>query len=177
MQGRGYCECGCGERTSLAKETATAKGWVKGQPVRFVVGHNARRYFGPEYIEDPATGCWEWQHRREGGYGKVNGGSDKGSRSAHLVYYERLVGSVPEGLELDHLCRNRCCVNPEHLEPVPHVVNSRRGSQTKLTAEQVAEIRASPLSTRAIAPMYGVHHVTISAIRRGYRWAKATEEA
>ena len=54
---------------------------------------------------------------------------------AHRVYYERHVGPVPEGLELDHLCRNPGCVNPEHLEPVTHAENIRRGYQAKRERE------------------------------------------
>ena len=49
-------------------------------------------------------------------------------------------GPVPEGLELDHLCRIRHCVNPDHVEPVTCAVNVRRGDLTKLTEEQVRSI-------------------------------------
>lgn len=50
---------------------------------------------------------------------------------AHRLEWEKINGPVPEGLELDHLCRNRWCVNPDHLEPVTHQENIRRGSQRK----------------------------------------------
>lgn len=46
---------------------------------------------------------------------------------AHRVAYEEIMGPVPEGLELDHLCRTRSCVNPSHLEPVTHRENMNRG--------------------------------------------------
>lgn len=66
--------------------------------------------------------CWLWTAPcdREG-YGRFAG------RNAHRVAYEALVGPVPHGLELDHLCRVRECCNPSHLEPVTHAENVRRG--------------------------------------------------
>lgn len=65
--------------------------------------------------------CWTVPVAAGSRYGYVCG------RTAHRVVYETVVGPVPEGLELDHLCRNRGCVNPAHLEPVTHQENMRRG--------------------------------------------------
>jgi hypothetical protein len=72
-------------------------------------------------------GCWVWQGGR-GGYGLTYGTFFNGSRTvrAHRWAYEHWVGPIPNGLELDHLCRVRLCVNPKHLEPVTHDENSRR---------------------------------------------------
>lgn len=71
--------------------------------------------------------CWEWTgYRDPDGYGKV--GKDGHDRKASRVVYEALCGPIPETLELDHLCRNRSCVNPLHLEPVTHLVNVARGN-------------------------------------------------
>ena len=70
--------------------------------------------------------CWNWQKFiDEDGYGhfKVN----KRSAGAHRWSYEYHSGPIPNGLEIDHLCRNRACVNPLHLEPVTPLVNTRRG--------------------------------------------------
>jgi len=70
------------------------------------------------------SGCWEWDKPVAGigGYGRLFVGSrSDGSRRlrmAHIVSYEVFVGPVPAGLQLDHLCRNRACVNPDHLEAV-----------------------------------------------------------
>ena len=76
------------------------------------------------------TGCWEWTGGRTyHGYARVYpDGRSKPSISAHVWFYERLVGKVPPGMELDHLCRNRICVNPAHMEVVTHKVNTLRGN-------------------------------------------------
>jgi hypothetical protein len=75
---------------------------------------------------DPVTGCWEWQARRHRGYGTF---WLKGSRFAHRVSWELLVGPIPEGLTIDHLCRNKGCVRPDHLEPVPATLNTSRSHE------------------------------------------------
>lgn len=70
--------------------------------------------------------CWEWTAATAGdGYGTFR--SHNRMEGAHRVAYELIVGSIPQGLEIDHLCRNPICVNPQHLEPVTHKVNLLRG--------------------------------------------------
>jgi len=71
------------------------------------------------------SGCWIWTGSTQwNGYGSV---SWKGARRvAHRVSYELLAGPIPKGLQLDHLCRVRGCVNPQHLEPVTNKENVRR---------------------------------------------------
>lgn len=71
--------------------------------------------------------CWPW-------LGTINPGDGYGcisflcrKKTAHRVVYEMSVGPIPAGLQIDHLCRNRSCVNPAHLEPVTHTENIRRG--------------------------------------------------
>lgn len=73
-----------------------------------------------------AKGCWTWQGgTMPSGYGRMN--YKRTHVLAHRVAYELIVGPVPVGLQLDHLCRHRNCVNPAHLEPVTQSVNLRRG--------------------------------------------------
>ena len=73
--------------------------------------------------------CWQWTGRPEGcGYGQIRAGGVK--KMAHRVAYELLVGEIPTGLEVDHLCHNRTCVNPKHLRLQDRQQNcqNRRGS-------------------------------------------------
>lgn len=73
------------------------------------------------------NGCWEWTgDRRPGGYGRIWFGR-KRVETSHRYVYTELVGPIPEGLVLDHLCRNRICCNPAHLEPVSPAENNLRG--------------------------------------------------
>ena len=76
--------------------------------------------------------CWIWTASKDKhGYGQIGMSSrtygTKRPHKAYRVAYELLVGPVPVGLEIDHLCRNPSCVNPDHLEAVSHKENMRRG--------------------------------------------------
>lgn len=75
------------------------------------------------------AGCWFWNGELHyGGYGRAASPSNRRkSVQTHRFVFECLVGPIPEGLELDHLCRVRRCCNPEHLEPVTHRENMLRG--------------------------------------------------
>lgn len=71
--------------------------------------------------------------------------------NAHRVGYELYVGKIPDGLMLDHLCRNRCCVNPKHLEPVTNLENVRRG----IAAQRNREIRLAMTHCKRGHPLSG----------------------
>lgn len=220
---RGYCACGCGERTNIARQTDRRSGEAKGEPRRFKRGHHFRleKYgatpavSGPprlcacgcgqetrptdsnrpdrdlvrgeyarwvrghhakklvpwyaRYEVEEETGCWVWTGAVGAeGYGVA--WIDKSNRIAHRAMYERQRGPIPQGLQLDHLCRNRACVNPSHLESVTAAVNVQRGATTKLTPRQVIEIRKSDLSNLQTARTYGISLGHVSAIRLGRVW-------
>jgi len=81
-------------------------------------------------IEDKFTigdACWDWTAAKTaGGYGELT--VDSQMTYAHRFVYELQVGPIPDGLEIDHLCRNKGCVRPDHLEPVTHQENGRRAA-------------------------------------------------
>lgn len=84
--------------------------------------------FRSKYVQN-INGCWEWQgFRMRLGYGQFGGKSAGKHRMlyAHRVSWTWANGPIPDGLTLDHLCRNPCCVNPAHLEPVTNAENARR---------------------------------------------------
>lgn len=126
---------------------------------------------------DEDTGCWIWTGScTSSGYGQFPIGAKK-KYKAHRWGYELLVGPIPEGLVLDHLCRNIKCVNPEHLEPVTQAENLARGANRwvlqrrsgkcmrghDLTDDNVYVVPAKP-NSRAC--------VTCTRERRKQRWLR-----
>ena len=83
-------------------------------------------------MPEPNSGCWLWLGSIDDcGYGKMRGGrDDPGESLAHRVSFKFHVGPIPDGLELDHKCRTRCCVNPYHLRAVTHAVNVAESDRT-----------------------------------------------
>lgn len=109
--------------------------WIPGLPERIA----------DKIVPEPNSGCWLWTGSGNGkGYGQVHWSG--GNYRAHRLVYEMLRGPIPEGSHIDHLCRVRCCVNPDHLEPVTHQENVRRGSRTTMTHC----LRGHPLSGRNV---------------------------
>ena len=86
-------------------------------------------------VEKNLVDCWIWKlSHSKLGYGRIN---YLGKASyAHRVSYMIYKGPIPKGLELDHKCRNRSCVNPDHLEPITHTENVRRGARGVLNPQR-----------------------------------------
>lgn len=94
------------------------------------------------------TPCWEWEGRVAAvGYGRVK--ADGEWQYAHRVSYEVFIGPIPEGLVIDHLCRNTTCVNPLHLEPVEQGENVLRGnSPNAINARKTHCVRGHPFDKK-----------------------------
>lgn len=127
------------------------------------------------YIVNPDTGCWDWQGACSwNGYGRIK--RDGRLQWAHRWFYIEKYGEYPQGKDLDHLCRNIKCVNPDHLEVVSKAENQRRGDAVRLSWEAVDYIRANHLSRdpefgqRALGRLFGVSHSTIQKVLDQTSW-------
>jgi hypothetical protein len=172
----GFCECGCGQRTKISPKSDAPKGYVKGEPRRFIRGHSTRivgkRWTLDERsytVEDRGyeTPCWIWKGKpNQDGYG-IYSRADGGTTLAHRRMWEHLHDSIPAGLQIDHLCRVRICVNPSHMELVTLQENIKRGQVVKIPAETIDAIRCSAESSGILALRHGIHPGTVWRIRTG----------
>lgn len=119
------CACGCGARTSTVR-------------TEYILGHRppakspSQRLW--EKIDKRGSGeCWPWMaHVHRNGYATFIPQNKDGVRvMVHRYAYEELVGPIPDGLTIDHLCKNRACCNPAHMEPVTQGENAIRGGGAK----------------------------------------------
>ena len=95
-------------------------------------------------------GCWEWLGSTDRGYGKT--GDTVGERRAHRAVWTELMGPIPDGMTLDHLCHNRACVNPEHMEVVTHEENSRRAVAFKTAGGRMCGADLHPMTPENRTP-------------------------
>lgn len=187
----GYCHCGCGKKTIIAKATNRTYGYIKGTPHRYLHGHGGhesanpiKRLLSKVDTIDPLS-CWDWTgYRNSRGYGVI--GYQGGSQLAHRIAYMLLVGPIPTDLIVCHTCDNPACINPSHLfigTPADNAADrdakgrSARGeknSQVKLSAQEVLEIRAKyatcSITQASLAIEYNVHNGTISNIVLRQTW-------
>jgi hypothetical protein len=106
---------------------------------------------------DENTWCWNWTACKSSlGYGQFVVKNKK--LMAYRFSYELLKGHIPSGLELDHLCRNPKCVNPDHLEAVTHQENIKRGNSGKLQKSKTHCIRGHEFNQENIYPYRNNRH-------------------
>lgn len=119
------CACGCGRIVDQRR-------WYK---AFFFKGHSRTvPYVVPFQIEDHGykTPCWIWKrYKNSAGYGRYQ------RHNAHRVFYSVVIGSIPPGYQLDHLCRVPSCVNPNHLQPITNRENTLRGLAPSLNRERM----------------------------------------
>lgn len=186
----GYCHCGCGGRTNIAKSSSAKLGRVLGEPYKFIRGHGGGRGRVSPPLEDvflrhvekrEVFECWEWQGSKlRSGYGRLTYGAVE--RLAHRIAYEFAHGAISEGEVVRHKCDNPPCCNPNHLEigtpkdnaqdavDRSRTAHGERNGQSVLTEDDVREARskyAQGATITAIAQLYGVERSTMrSAIHR-----------
>lgn len=124
-----------------------------------------------------SDGCWLWQGHLQCGTGYGSFYLNGKTRGVHRVAYELIKGTIPEGLELDHLCRVHACVNPDHLEAVTHAVNTKRG-EAGLFGRSKTHCPHGHEYTPENTYVYknGRYCRTCNNIRTPARWAKIVAE-
>ena len=194
--GYGQCHCGCGQKTSVAPKNDAKYGWTKGEPQRYVSGHDSRtiswaslpNIFWDRVDRSDPDGCWSYTGTiGNAGYGviSVTGMPIRAHRLAYILTY----GEIPDDLLVRHLCNNRICCNHAHLALGTNQDNSddkmRAGRQTRgeddgnavLTEVQVLDIYARCVcgeAQRTIAKDYSVTQAAVSKIFTGKSWAWLT---
>lgn len=186
----GLCHCGCGKKTLVPRKNDASKKHMAGIPILYFTRHSpkyrnrnkdkkSRNPFHyvdgrPKYEINEITGCWEWFAAKASktGYGTaiLNGKNE----NAHRVMWIFHHGKPSEGMQVDHLCRNRACIKIEHLELVSAGENVRRGAAAKFNRKQIEIIRKmyydEGISQSEIAKRYRVNSATISRLCRRESW-------
>lgn len=179
----GFCHCGCGERTNLVPNNITRTGQKKGEPYKYIRGHQTR--ITAEVIEVDCgytTPCWMLDLDKNQNY-YIRLERDGKRQMWHRRYYEDKFGPIPEGLLPHHKCENKSCFNPGHIELVTNAVNVQLGKRTKLTRQDADEIReigrlwrikGKSGYIRELADKFCVSRTTIERVINGQTWK--TEE-
>lgn len=123
--------------------------------------------------------CWIWHGQKVNGYGRFRG------ERAHRYAYQLHRGAIPDGLMIRHMCGNKRCVNPDHLEPgtmadnaqdgirLGEILRGSRNGRSKISEADARYIIDNPdgLTGAKLARKFGVSSATISLIKSGARWA------
>lgn len=170
----GLCMCGCGKPTLISKLTRKDRGYAAGHPENFLHNHHGRTL---DYIVEERgykTPCWIWQKAADkNGYGRAFVMPGRRTVPAHCAYFEKHKGPIPDGYEVDHLCFVTSCVNPDHLDAVPPLINQRRKRTTVLSIEMVQLIHSlieDGKDCNQIAAILGVKRTTVYSAHKRYTW-------
>ena len=147
--------------------------YIRTEKYRKEVGEKQWKKDDELYKVDTKSGCWNFTGSLlKSGYGQIQ--RNKKSIYIHRYFYEKYKKVVPQGYELDHLCKNKKCVNPLHLEAVTHYENCLRGSATKLTEEIVQNMRnlyKSGWKKIVLARLFKISRAHVGRIIEGKSWS------
>lgn len=170
----GFCRCGCGEAAPIPRWSDKSRGWISGVPLEYCKGHSVRIMTSVHV--DATTQCWIWlKGIRPDGYGQAMTRINKKAKlkRAHVLVWEWAYGPVPKGLYLDHLCRTRSCVNPNHLRVVTFVENVRCGLSATINpviARQIKQLGSTGLSHPVIAQKLQLSKRIVRDVLIGRTW-------
>jgi hypothetical protein len=192
----GFCQCGCGQKTKLARQDNPEHGHIKGKPLRYILNHHntpptIQDKFWQHVSKQDDESCWEWQgNQTDFGYGKF---TYRGKTYlAHRVSWEIHYGAIPKGKFVCHNCPdgdNPRCANPHHLWLGTSTENTAdrqaKGRQAKGTkyphakisdpdVHQIRKWHQQGITNRQIAKLIGCSNSTVDRIVSGRAWNHVT---